>query len=259
MLGLVLDEHETTELFTVSACSFAVCVSLLYLWRFLIAPAIPIHKTLCEDDIIVLRSSFVSFYPAATAPFLAAAALSHLAAEADGGMLAASPPTLALDAIGISLGYMLYDTIFCILHKPVRSPLIIVHHVLSVLFFPYATLRHRSVLFVLFFVLTEITNIGQHGRMMLLKLRLEHTKAYLVNGVTWAIAFFVVRILPSPFLFYKMVFGSYEAFSAFDFYLAILLMPVPFLLNAYWFYLILRGVFKFLSKPANVKGASRQQ
>jgi len=38
----------------------------------------------------------------------------------------------------------------------VRHPLLIGHHVLSIIFFPYATLRHRSLLVVLFFVFTEV-------------------------------------------------------------------------------------------------------
>lgn len=40
----------------------------------------------------------------------------------------------------------------------VRHPLIIGHHVLSIIFFPYATLRHRSLLVVLFFVCTEVSH-----------------------------------------------------------------------------------------------------
>ena len=41
----------------------------------------------------------------------------------------------------------------------VRSPLIIGHHVLSVLIWPYAVLQHRGLVMILFFVLTEITNV----------------------------------------------------------------------------------------------------
>ena len=53
-------------------------------------------------------------------------------------------------------------------------------------------------------------------------------------GVMWVIAFFLVRILPSPFMVYKMVYGSYAAFSAFDFWLCITTCPLPFVLNSYW-------------------------
>ena len=48
------------------------------------------------------------------------------------------------------------------------------------------------------------------------------------------VAFFVVRILPSPFMVYKMVYGSYAAYSAFDFGLAVATTPLPFVLNSYW-------------------------
>eukprot|EP00966_Prymnesium_polylepis_P257138 5940161-Prymnesium_polylepis.1 len=58
--------------------------------------------------------------------------------------------------------------------------------------------------------------------------------ATLVAGVLWVVAFFVVRILPSPFMVYKMVYGSYAAYSTFDFGLAVATTPLPFVLNSYW-------------------------
>lgn len=69
----------------------------------------------------------------------------RLAAAAPPATAAASPARpVAPPSVGRSL---------C---RQVRHPLLIGHHVLSVLFFPYATLRHRSLLVVLFFVFTEV-------------------------------------------------------------------------------------------------------
>ena len=71
-------------------------------------------------------------------------------------------PQLALLAVGISCGAMLFDTVYALCHSSLRSrPLIIGHHALSVAFFPYATLQHRALLLVLFFVITDVTNVGQ--------------------------------------------------------------------------------------------------
>jgi hypothetical protein len=56
----------------------------------------------------------------------------------------------------------------------VRHPLLIGHHVLSILFFPYATLRHRSLLVVLFFVFTEV---GLAGRLTAASCRAEQRAA----------------------------------------------------------------------------------
>ena len=138
--------------------------------------------------------------------------------------------------------------IFCLRHRQCRQPLIIGHHILSIIFFPYAALSHRSLLIVLFFIVTEVTNFGQNARIILLRLGHEHTTLYLVNGVCWAASFFIVRIVPSPFLFYAMVYGSYEHFSDADFYIAASTMPIPFLLNSFWFWLLVSGLRKLLEK-----------
>ena len=92
---------------------------------------------------------------------------------------------------------MVYDFIYCMLHKPVRSPLILGHHLISVLIWPYGVLRHRLVFLILFFVSTEATNVGQHTRILLLKTGCDGTRFYLANGIGWAVAFFVVRMARS--------------------------------------------------------------
>ena len=51
---------------------------------------------------------------------------------------------------------------------------------------------------------------------------------------SWAVGFVLIRILPSPYFLYKIFSGSYVEFNRFDFLLANLLMPIPFLLNAFW-------------------------
>merc|ERR1719291_1162942 len=100
-------------------------------------------------------------------------------------------------------------------HKSLRAkPLIIAHHALSVAFFPYATLQHRSLLLVLFFVVTDVTNVGQHLRILLQKLGYENSRAWLLIGLSWTGGFFFVRILPAPYFIYKMLYGSYNSFSA---------------------------------------------
>jgi len=168
-----------------------------------------------------------------------------------------APSTEALRAVGISCGYMLYDTCYMLWHKQVRSPLMMGHHLLSVLIWPYAVLRRRALVLVLFFIITEVTNLGQHSRMILYKLGLKHTKVYLVVGVSWIALFFVVRIVPGPYLFYKLVYGNYGAYNPFDFCLMMLTCPLPFMLNSYWFYLLVRGLVDFLenSRQDASKGA----
>lgn len=249
-----LSEPEARVLAVAYAGSFGVSVGLLLLWRLLIAPAIPSYKTRSEDDRVFLANSFVSLYPAFTAPLLAIPAIMELPLHDNESLLHAPPSTLALRAVGLSAGYMLYDTVYCLSYRQVRSPLIILHHAFSFVLFPYATLRHRSILLVLFFVSTELTNLGQHLRILLLKLGHEASRLYLWNGVAWAVAFFVVRILPSPYFFYKLVSSSYEQYSTFDFYLAAATVPLPFMLNSFWFYMLSIGVLNFRNKWQRMRG-----
>merc|ERR1719446_1322289 len=85
-----LSEPEARVLAVAYAGSFGVSVGLLLLWRLLIAPAImelPLHD--------------------------------------HESLLHAPPSTLALRAVGLSAGYMLYDTVYCLSYRQVRSPLII--------------------------------------------------------------------------------------------------------------------------------------
>jgi hypothetical protein len=237
-------------------CSFCVCASLLVLWRRVVAPSLPMYSTRTAEQMVFLSNSFVSLYPALTAPLLAFAAIRELPLS-DERVLAVAPPVAALRAVGLSCGYMLYDLMFILWHAQLRSPLLIGHHVFSILFFPYATLQGRVVLIVMFFVATEATNVGQHLRVILLRLSLEHTKAYVINGVAWAVAFFVMRIVPSPYLFSKLWHGSYAEFSTLDFVITITTVPLPFLLNTYWFGLIFRGVVSFLTKKKGTKAEKK--
>ena len=52
--------------------------------------------------------------------------------------------------------------------------------------------------------------------------------------VSWIGLFFVVRIVPGPYLFYKLCRGNYTAYNTFDSGLMMLTCPLPFMLNSYW-------------------------
>jgi len=250
-----VDEAEAVLLFSTLAGSFAVSFCLLVLWHKLIAPSIPSYRTRSREDQIFLASSFVSCYPSVTAPCLAVLALARVPVGDNQRVMDAAPSTEALRAVGISCGYMLYDTCYMLQHKQVRSPLMLGHHLLSVLVWPYAVLRRRALLLVLFFLVTESTNLGQHTRMILYKLGWRHTRAYQVLGVSWIALFFVVRIVPGPYLVYKLLSGDYSRYNAFDFGLMTLTCPLPFLLNSYWFYLLVRGLILFLEESRKDAGA----
>ena len=90
-----LSEPEARVLAVAYAGSFGVSVGLLLLWRLLIAPAIPSYKTRSEDDRVFLANSFVSLYPAFTAPLLAIPAIMEMPLHDNESLLHAPPSTLA--------------------------------------------------------------------------------------------------------------------------------------------------------------------
>lgn len=236
------------------ATSFMVSAALLLIWRHVIAPAVPGYQRTTPSDRVFLANSFVSLYPALTAPLLALSSMRRLAWDDVATVMVAPPDDACLRAVGISCGYMAYDCLYCLYYKEVRSPLIIGHHVLPVLLWPFAVLHHRATPMVLFFIFTEISNVGQHGRMVMLKLGYDRTAAYRFIGTAWVVFFFLIRILPSPFMFFHLVYGNYAPFSAFEFYVTVVCSPLPFILNSYWFYLLYHGVVKFLTRrPARPK------
>ena len=217
-LGWLWGGELVPRLVLLNACvsSICMCLCLLVLWRVLVARAIPVYEGRSVSDKIFMSNSFVSAWPALTAPMLAWSAIRRLPWDDTGTLMAAAADVHALRAVGLSCGYMLYDTCYCAYYRQMRSPLIIGHHLLPVVFWPYCALNGRAVPIVLFFILTEVTNIGQHARMIILKLGLEDKLAYTIIGVSWVIGFFLVRILPSPYLAYQLLKGSYGEYSNYE-------------------------------------------
>ena len=84
--------------------------------------------------------------------------------------------------------------------------------------------------------------------MILLRFGLHERPAYTVIGLTWCASFFLVRIVPSPYVAYHLLYADYALFSRFQFWCVVLLTPLPFILNSYWFFLLIGGVLKFLEK-----------
>lgn len=110
--------EEAGVLFRSFASSFAASCALLLLWRLAIAPAVAATRS--ADDLVFLSNSVVSLYPALTAPFVALQAILELDTSDHATAMAAAPTRLALRAVGLSCGYMAYDTAYCLAHKQAR-------------------------------------------------------------------------------------------------------------------------------------------
>ena len=161
-------------------------------WTQVIAPGIATYEKRSKADKVFLANAFVSLFNAVSAPVLAVLGMRSVRWGDLENNMNAAPDDHALRAVGLSCGYMLYDTLYCLYYREMRSPLMIAHHVLPVLFWPYCMLNNRMLPLVLFFVLTEVTNIGQHTRILLEKFDLKHSQLYTVVGTSWVVLFFLV-------------------------------------------------------------------
>jgi hypothetical protein len=108
---------------------------------------------------VMYQLSFSGEYPTAACP-----------AQPNAGTVPAPP--LAVWVTGFTCGYFVYDSMvmafyskYCTEEMGGSGTLLMwVHHVISVIVWPYCIASDRAVLFVCFFLFTELSNIGQASR-----------------------------------------------------------------------------------------------
>jgi hypothetical protein len=172
-----------------------------------------------------------------------------------------APAPLALVAVGANCGYLAYDTLFCLCHKDHRTALNFGHHLLSLMLWPWAMLNHRAVVIVEYYAFTEITGAFQHLRTLMARLGHDTSPLYVANGAAWTLSFFIVRILPLPYFLYLYVYWqwyrTYEPCSAVMAWVATFALPIPWMLNVFWFCLLAKGVSGFLAKYNRKKSEAK--
>jgi len=152
---------------------------------------------------------------------------------------------------GLSLGYMLYDFLDLAWWNKADTikaqgmalwKQMFLHHLFSLLFWPYGLAMSKMVFPVTYFLFTELTNIGLNARWFCNEVDHKlHTPVFLV----WYIAFMIVRILPAPWLLYQLALGDYSQWDYYDKCLGLFTL-IPFGLNFFWFKLMTMGALKKL-------------
>jgi len=169
-------------------------------------------------------------------------------------LLQLSAPSGAVWACGLVCGYFLQDSIIMALFPKETAKelggataykIMWVHHIVSLLVWPYSLVYSKSVVFVVYFMATEVTNIGQNLFLLANRAQLFGAGADTPIGLAWAVTFFVARIVPVPFIMYAWAFshfgnGACGYFSTAEYAVSLLTVPIPIGLNLYWFYLIMR-------------------
>jgi hypothetical protein len=167
------------------------------------------------------------------------------------------PPRSASFACGVCCGYFIMDTLMLLLfpkemHKELGGTsgylIMWLHHVVSFLVWPYAFANGIAVWFITYFLVTEVTNIGQN--LFLLADRGKIVPGAIPIGVAWAFSFAVVRVAPVPHLLYSylklFILQNPVQLGTMEWIVTLSTVPIPIALNLYWFYKIVKKASRML-------------
>ena len=124
----------------------------------------------------------------------------------------------------------------------------VIHHLGSIVFWPYSLYNRIMPWFVAFCLFTEMTNplLNTFSSTEIIGYKDSSVVQLTLRGF-WFIHYTIVRILPSPILMYVILNGNYDGISTFDKALAAVTVPIPFYLNFLWYWLILKKAKKAIS------------
>jgi len=110
------------------------------------------------------------------------------------------------------------------------------------------------VLPVLYFVFTEITNPLLNGRWFFEnRPGWSSSPIYLVMAPALLVVFFFVRIVPIPYFFVHLFLpATYANATYFHLICSLTLVPLPFLLNMFWFSLMLKKAIRMITGQVKI-------
>ena len=172
-----------------------------------------------------------------------------------------APPNAVL-ACGLTCGYFLQDSLLLLLYPKETEKglggrsaykIMWMHHVLSLLVWPYALVKNLNAVFVTYFLATEITNIGQNIFLIASRSRIFGSGLDLPIGIAWAFTFLVARVLPVPFIVYAYVRTLVLTpggcgMETYEYLITLVTVPIPIALNLFWFYKIVSKARRMISK-----------
>eukprot|EP00658_Telonema_sp_P-2_P037059 TRINITY_DN26693_c0_g1_i3.p1 TRINITY_DN26693_c0_g1~~TRINITY_DN26693_c0_g1_i3.p1 ORF type:complete len:247 (-),score=43.07 TRINITY_DN26693_c0_g1_i3:195-935(-) len=209
---------------------------------------VPKKKRVVEAASVAMLGIFFIFIPA----FLAMRETPN-PSESVGELVPVSRWTVT--GCGMAVGFLVFDLLHMMAHD-LTTALFVVHHVVSIAVWPYAALTGKAHYYLNFLMFTEVTSIGQHGRILIDSLGLKQHPIRILNGAVWMISFFLVRLVPVPYLVWEqLIIGqNLQVFSSVDHAVLWLTFPIPVMMNSYWFYLIATGLVSAVSpKPDKTK------
>ena len=240
-----------TYYFMSIACNaFIMLVSLCFSRRVVGAKRFDAMK---PHERTTWHTNLCTFWPAFAVTAYALPAIATFSGKSDSFVSDVS--ALTSKACGLSIGYMTWDlgVILARWDDQVVAYggkgalyLFIVHHVFSIVLWPYALMRHLCAYHINYFLVSEVTNFNMSLRWILAALNMSNTKLYLINGLAWIPLFLGVRVVVIPQLFAAYMNSDWGVLTTPQYYAALLTLPIPSLLNLYWAQQIVVGAAKFL-------------
>jgi TLC domain len=154
---------------------------------------------------------------------------------------------------GAVCGFFVFDMSLLAVSKTYRdvlggslTVLLLVHHIISLVVWPYCVLVDRSVFFVVQLLTTELSNIGQNIYNIYNALPIQHTLS-LPIGITWIVLFAACRIVVMPwvaYVYYELLVLPGCGYTPLERIVGLITVPIPSMMNVWWFYLLIAGAIK---------------
>ncbi|KAE9596102.1 hypothetical protein Lal_00031215 [Lupinus albus] len=166
--------------------------------------------------------------------------------------------TLSNTVFGISIGYFVTDLAMIFWYFPALGGLqYVLHHGLSMFSIILSLLSGEVQIYVLMILFSEMTTPFVNLRWYLDAAGLKSCKLYIVNGIAMFFGWLVARILLFIYFFYHMWthFDEVKEVLPLSFYTLLVVPPVLAMMNIIWFWKIVKGVVKTLTKARDNKKA----
>eukprot|EP00929_Paragymnodinium_shiwhaense_P070712 TRINITY_DN35835_c0_g1_i1.p1 TRINITY_DN35835_c0_g1~~TRINITY_DN35835_c0_g1_i1.p1 ORF type:complete len:267 (-),score=51.47 TRINITY_DN35835_c0_g1_i1:269-1069(-) len=160
----------------------------------------------------------------------------------DSPMLAAFLP--------LTLGYFAYDCGVMAIDPEVYMTLMVVHHAVSLLVWPISLLSRAGNFYVAWFLATEVSTPLLHATVFFMPKHGIDGGLRTLVGLGLIVVFFFARILPGPAMLHSL-WASQPYWSDINpvvTKMAFCTIPIPPFLFGYWFFLLVKGALKALSK-----------
>mmetsp|Transcript_22842 Transcript_22842/g.77819 ORF Transcript_22842/g.77819 Transcript_22842/m.77819 type:complete len:330 (+) Transcript_22842:16-1005(+) len=172
-----------------------------------------------------------------------------------------APTPSFLRAFGLGIGYLIFDLAGMLL---CRSDLLasramgkdmyhqmIGHHVVSLMIWPYAVANHLAIGYITYLLSTEFTSVWMNLRWIHKALKQDKlaNAAFVFVAVMFLLSYTVIRVIPIPWVLWLTVRFDKSKMTWYEAFVAWVTIPIPALLNGFWYNLILKGVVQMLRGP----------